>query len=119
MSPAELSEENLLGVVLDMAATLHLRTAHFRPAQTAQGWRTPVQGDGKGFPDLVLVGRGGVLYRELKSAAGALSAEQDAWLFDLSMAGQNTGVWRPVDLRSGRILAELHSIQRPSKGESR
>lgn len=107
-----MSEDDLLGTVLDMASTLGVRTAHFRPAQTAQGWRTPVAGDGKGWPDLVLVGRGGVLYRELKSATGSPTADQEVWLAALCVAGQDTAVWRPADLRSGRILAELRAVSR-------
>lgn len=107
-----MSEEDLLGAVLDMAAVHGVRTAHFRAAKTAQGWRTPVQGDGKGWPDLVLVGAGGVLFRELKSAAGSPSEEQRAWLVALNVAGQDANVWRPVDLRSGRILAELKAVTR-------
>lgn len=105
-----MSEDDLLGTVLEMASTLGIRTAHFRPAKTAQGWRTPVQGDGKGWPDLVLVGTT-VLYRELKSARGGPSKEQGLWLAALTRAGQDAGVWQPADLRSGRILAELRAIR--------
>jgi hypothetical protein len=107
-----MSEDDLLGTVLDMASTLGVRTAHFRPAQTAQGWRTAVSGDGKGFPDLVLVGALGVLFRELKSATGQMSGEQRAWLRMLTGAGQDAAVWRPADLRSGRILTELRAVTR-------
>jgi len=107
-----MSEEDLLGVVLDMAATYGIRTVHFRAAKTAQGWRTPVQGDGKGWPDLVLVGPGGALFRELKSHAGRPTGEQEAWLVALDRAGLSADVWRPADLRSGRILAELRAIRK-------
>ncbi len=111
MTAPRVSEDDLLDAVLDLAKTLGLRTAHFRPAQTAQGWRTPVSGDGKGWPDLVLVGPGGVLFRELKSARGAASVEQRLWLNVLALAGQDTGVWRPDDLQSGRILAEMQALR--------
>jgi hypothetical protein len=43
------------------------RAAHFRPARTAKGWRTPVAADGAGFPDLVLVRRTRIVAAELKS----------------------------------------------------
>lgn len=105
-----MSEEDLLGAVLDMAAVHGIRTVHFRAAKTERGWRTPVQGDGKGWPDLVLVGPAGVLFRELKSRSGLPTAEQEVWLGALADAGQNADVWRPADLRSGRILAELRAI---------
>lgn len=107
-----MSEDDLLGAVLDMAAVHGIRTVHFRAAKTERGWRTPVQGDGKGWPDLVLVGPRGVLFRELKSRAGLPTAEQQAWLGALGDAGQNAGVWRPADLRSGRILTELRAVSR-------
>jgi len=110
-----MSEDDLLVAVLDLAKTLGVRSAHFRPAQTQTGrWVTAVQGDGKGFPDLVLVASGGVLFRELKSAKGSLSAEQRAWLDALAGAGADAAVWRPADLRSGRVLAELRAAQRRS-----
>lgn len=111
MSP-QMSEADLLDAVLDLAALHHVRTAHFRPAQTATGWRTAVSGDGAGFPDLVLVGRGGVLYRELKSAAGSLAPEQQVWLAALADAGADATVWRPVDWHSGRIGTELRAVAR-------
>jgi hypothetical protein len=38
--------------VIDLARLLGWRCAHFRPGRTARGWRTPVQADGAGFPDL-------------------------------------------------------------------
>jgi len=107
-----MSEEDLLTAVLDLAGLLGVRAAHFRPAKTADGWRTAVSGDGKGFPDLVLVGRGGVLFRELKSARGVVAAEQEAWLTALAEAGQSADVWRPVDWRSGRIERELKAVAR-------
>src|SRR5258705_9090381 len=61
---AAMSEEELLTAVLQLCRVLGLRTAHFRPARTEKGWRTPVSGDGKGFPDLIIVGSQ-VLAREL------------------------------------------------------
>lgn len=62
-----------------------------------------------GFPDLVLVSsrRKRVMYRELKSSKGRVSADQQAWLGALALAGQDVGVWRPADLLSGRIVEEL------------
>src|SRR5690606_21908778 len=58
-----MSENELLVGILDRARWFGVVTAHFRPARTKTGWVTAVAGDGKGFPDLVLVGPGGVLYR--------------------------------------------------------
>jgi hypothetical protein len=92
-------------------------TAHFRPAQSQTGrWLTAVQGDGKGYPDLTLVGKGGVLFRELKAAKGVLKPEQRLWLAALEEAGADAGVWRPVDLQSGRIEAEIRVVRKARVG---
>jgi hypothetical protein len=101
-------EAELQAAVIECAQILGWRVAHFRAAKTERGWRTPVQGDGKGFPDLVLVnGRlGRVMFVELKAAAGRVSVEQDDWLGRLMLAtGSNlqVAVWRPKDWISGEI----------------
>jgi hypothetical protein len=106
-----MSEDDLLRTVLDMARLLGVMAAHFRPAKTQRGnWVTAVQGDGKGYPDLTLAGHGGVLFRELKSEKGPASPEQKTWLARLNEAGVDAAIWRPADLRSGRIEAELREI---------
>lgn len=99
-------EADLQSAVIDLARFHGCIVAHFRAARTAKGWATPVAADGKGFPDLVIVGTG-VLYRELKSDRGYLSREQQAWLCALTAAGQDADVWRPADLHNGRIPTEL------------
>ncbi len=62
-----------------------------------------------GFPDLVLVHKttGALLYRELKSEKGKTTPAQEEWLAALANAGQDTGVWRPSDLRSELIVRQL------------
>ena len=95
--PPPITEQQFQAQVLQLARLLGWRSAHFRPALTTRGWRTPVQGDGAGFPDTVLVRRGRLVVAELKSAAGKLSAEQSAWLEALSAAGCETFLWRPAD----------------------
>lgn len=109
MSALRMSEAQLQSNVLELAALLGIRTAHFRPARTATGWRTAVSGDGKGFPDCVLVGTR-VLFRELKADDGKPSAEQRGWYFALTRAGADVGYWTPDDWRSGRIEAVLRAI---------
>src|SRR6185437_6320236 len=63
-----------------------------------------------GYPDLTIVGPRGVLFRELKTQRGKISAEQQRWLDALTAAGQNAAVWRPASLLSGAIAAELTAI---------
>lgn len=64
----------------------------------------------RGWPDLALCGPGGFMLRELKLAHGELSKEQVEWGTLLRKAGVNWEVWRPADLRSGRIEHELMEI---------
>lgn len=92
------TEAEFLAQVLDLAHVLGYRVAHFRPALTGRGWRTPVQGDGAGFPDLILVGRGRVIAAELKRETAKATDEQLAWLTAFTEAGIATYVWRPRDL---------------------
>lgn len=66
---------------------------------------------GPGFPDLVIVGTGGHLFRELKTRTGKLTEAQRKWGDHLQAAGANWAVWRPEDLASGRIQTELKAIR--------
>lgn len=105
-----MTETDLLANVLDACRTFGARTLHIRPARTDKGWRTPVSGDGKGFPDLLIVCRDGrILWRELKSAKGRLTHDQAAWLNDLHAAGQNVGVWRPEHWPEP-IISEIRGV---------
>lgn len=104
-----MTEDQLLEHVLDAAKKLGWRTAHFRPAKTDKGWRTPVSGDGKGFPDLVLLRRGRMLVVEMKSeTAPAPKAEQADWLsaFEAVVSVQ-VCVWRPRHWLTGEIERAL------------
>lgn len=84
--------------IIELAQLTGWMVAHFRPAQTSKGWRTAVSGDGKGFPDLVLVHpHRGILYRELKTDTGKLTPEQRAWGQRIAEAGGDHDVWRPRD----------------------
>lgn len=49
-----------------------------------------------GFPDLTLV-RERVIFAELKSEKGQLSADQQVWVARLKAAGADAQVWRPSD----------------------
>lgn len=105
-----MSENELQSAVIELAQLLRWRVAHFRPAMNARGeWRTPVAADGKGWPDLVLV-RDRVLYRELKSARGTLSVEQQDWIHALKLAGADIDVWRPNEWYDGTIERALRTL---------
>jgi hypothetical protein len=67
-------------------------------------------GSGAGWPDLTIAGRA-LLFRELKGDAGRTTAAQREWGVTLGVAGQDWDVWRPGDLRNGRIQHELEAIR--------
>jgi len=52
-----------------------------------------------GFPDLVMVRRNKVLFRELKTEKGRLTEPQKVWAAKLKKAGADYAVWRPSDLQ--------------------
>lgn len=93
-----MTEADFMRQVTDLAAIYGYQWAHFRPAQTSKGWRTPVSGSlGSGWPDLVLVRERDerVLFRELKADNGKVSPAQFAVHNTLATAGLDVGVWRP------------------------
>ncbi|MFI5068136.1 MAG: hypothetical protein ACHP9Z_29720 [Streptosporangiales bacterium] len=67
-------------------------------------------GSSRGFPDWVIAGPRGVLFREAKSEDGRRSMAQVRWGKVLAAAGGNYAVWRPADLASGLIEHELETI---------
>lgn len=71
---------------------------------TADSRRSP-----KGWPDWVVVGSG-IIYRELKAERGQVTAEQRRVGRLITEAGGDWAVWRPSDLESGLIVAELRAI---------
>lgn len=99
-------ERELQAAIISLARYRGYLVAHFRPALTQAGkWTTPVQGDGAGFPDLVIVGHGRLIFAELKSTTGRLSDRQRSWLqtLDHTETRAETYVWRPDDWQTGRI----------------
>lgn len=76
----KITEAEFTRQVLEYAKLKGWRTAHFRPARTKDGWRTAVSGDGKGFPDLLMVRQGRMIVAELKVGKNKVSEAQKAWL---------------------------------------
>lgn len=106
-----MTEKELLGKIIDLARMHGFRVAHFRSvnalrANGTSSWRTPVDADGKGMPDLLMV-RERVLVAEVKGGAHKPTPEQDAWLSAFRLAGVTACVWIPRDLENGAIVAEL------------
>jgi hypothetical protein len=112
LTPAELllrsvTEAEWQEQVIELAHALGWRVAHFRPARTQHGWRTPVAGDGAGFPDLLLVRGARVIVAELKREGPGHepTPEQVAWLDAFGAADIEAHIWRPGDI--DEIAAEL------------
>ena len=96
----KLTEEQFQQQVIDLAK-LHGYTLIYHTRNS--------RGSQAGFLDLVLISeqRGRALFRELKTETGKVSTDQFAWISGMLMAKLDVGVWRPSDLKSGRIIKEL------------
>lgn len=98
-------ETQLQTAVIQLARLLGWRSAHFRAARTVYGWRTPVQGDGKGFPDTLLLREGRLIVAELKSATGRLTPEQEDWLAAWrAVPGVEVYTWTPDNLEEIAVI---------------
>lgn len=89
-----MNEADFQRAVIEMAQWRKWRVAHYRPARTDRGWRTPLEGH-PGAPDLILARDGQVLLAELKSDSGRVTSDQNLWL---DAAGPHGRLWRPGDL---------------------
>ncbi len=94
-----MTEAELLSTVRDACKWAGLLTFHAFDSRRSEA----------GFPDVVICGPHGVLFRELKAERGRLSPDQREWLDKLRQAGADAAVWRP-DAWPGRVLDELHGI---------
>lgn len=101
------SEDELLAAVIDLARLHRWRSFHARPAGTRQGPRTAVQGDGAGFPDLLLVRDARLIVAELKTGGGEFSEAQQDWLLAFAHTAVERYIWRPIDL-----VGPDHTIER-------
>jgi hypothetical protein len=68
------------------------------------------KGSQAGWPDWVIIGRAGILYRELRTEHGTVSADQRHVGELITRAGGNWGVWRPRQLLDGTIARELAGL---------
>lgn len=115
-----ISESEFADWVLDVARMYGWRSAHFRPARTKTGWRTPVQGDGAGFPDMILLHPRctyGVAL-ELKRETGRTTPDQDAWIAAFREAGWVAMVVRPSDRDALQALLSRPQARVPTEPAS-
>jgi len=103
-----ITEAQWQNTVMDLATLLRWRAYHApenRPVVGRGGTRY-VQNVRAGFPDLVLVREGRLIFAELKRETGKLGPGQEEWLADLDeVPGVESYLWRPSDLQTvHRIL---------------
>lgn len=89
------TEAQFQEAVIQYAQLKGWKVAHFRAAKTERGWRTAVQADGAGFPDLVMVRGERIVFAELKSERGVPSAQQVDWLVALGYCPVESYIWKP------------------------
>lgn len=94
-------EKDLLEQCRAAAKTLGLLCYHTHDSRRSE----------PGFPDLVIVGRRGVLIRELKTERGKVTPAQTVWLIALEDAGADVGVWRPAALINGAVLDQMRAVR--------
>jgi hypothetical protein len=111
LTPAErtwldaMDEDTFLGWVVDEAMREGWCVSHQRPARTAKGWRTLVQGV-TGVQDLILARYGEVILAEIKTNGQSLRPDQRPWAHH---AGNHGTIWRPRDADEiRRRLAKPH-----------
>ena len=96
---ADISEKAFTAQVIALARWHKWRVAHFRAAMTKGGrWVTPVQGDGAGFPDLIMLRHNRRIMAELKAAKGKTTIEQAKWLESARIADFEVYIWRPENI---------------------
>lgn len=109
---APLTEDQWLGLVLDLAHAYGWLASHFRSVKVQRRdgswyWATPVQGD-TGAPDVLLAHPKRHLrcLVELKQDRGSVKPDQRAWLDALGPTDGRTlvDVWRPKDEATVRAI---------------
>lgn len=106
---AEMTEAQLQSAVLRLCTLLGLSAYHTHDSRRSQ----------PGFPDLVIAGPSGSMFRELKTVRGRVSAEQEQWLTVLRAGGADARVWRPAELANNTIYNELKVIARTHRQAGR
>lgn len=99
---AKMRESDFQQQIIDLAHLNGWRVAHFRSVrqQRMDGsvfYSTPVQADGIGFPDLLMLRDERMVIVELKVENNKTSDAQDEWLDAFRNAGVEVYVWWPKD----------------------
>jgi hypothetical protein len=114
--PVRATEAECQTTIIETARLAGWKVAAFRPAQTRHGWRTAVQGDGAGWPDLALFhpATRRTMFVELKRHPYKLQPEQAAWGETLIACGH---IWRVVYVPDelDQFCQELVDLARASR----
>lgn len=97
--------ERVLPAVVELLGEYHGRLLwhHDKDSRLTEG--------DPGFPDLVIVGRHGMLWAEVKPHAGStLRPGQGRWKHQILAAGGRHVIWTQADLDSGKVRSDLNSI---------
>lgn len=90
------TEKDFTAQVIALAQLRGWRVMHVRPGLTRSGrWVTAVQGDGVGFPDLLMIRGDTLLVAELKVGKNKTTPAQDDWLDAFGGCGAKRFVWTP------------------------
>lgn len=106
-----MTEAQLQKAVIDYARTLGWRVAHFRTGMNSRGqYMTAVQGDGAGFPDLIMVRRKRLIFAELKQDGKYPSPNQREWIGALSLVDwAEVYIWKPKQWLDDTIINILEA----------
>ncbi len=97
-------EEAFMRRIMDLAKQAGWWCYHARSARTAKGWRTPVSGDGAGFPDLLLSRGRRLVLIECKVVGGKPTTEQKTWMEKLKETGAECFCLSPKDWEKIEVL---------------
>ena len=106
----QMTEEQLLTEVLARCLDHDVSRIHIdNPGRNRR------RDDLPGFPALLLCGRNGIAFRELKKQwhfypGDNLSSRQVTWKYRLLAAREDWGIWKPSDLADGTIDRELAAL---------
>lgn len=108
-SPWSMTEAELLAEILERCDGRDLWPVRVAPERHNQR-----VAENNGFPDLMIAGPAGVIYRELKTCKGRyrMRPAQTTWRYRLKSSGQHWGIWTPLDLDKGRVDAWLEWLER-------
>ena len=94
-----MTHNELVGKILARAAELKLLAHYCGDSRKCKG--------AAGFPDLVIAGATGVIFREVKTGSGETTPQQDLWGWTIGRVGGSWHVWTEARWIDGTIEYEL------------